>query len=212
MRQAGAVRHSLRRWHIWLGWVVGVPMLMWTLSGVMMVWKPIEEVRGEHLLADPPPIRRSPPPVAPRVDGPAASSLTLEQRAAGPRWVITLRRWRQPRSPIRRAGAAAPLVGRRRGARSRRRATPARPRSVSVTRTDPARPPLDLRRPIAAWQVAMDDGTHFYVDAAIGEIVARRTRLVALLRLDVGPPHHGPADPRGHPQSVDHGLRHRRRW
>jgi hypothetical protein len=47
---------------------------------------------------------------------------------------------------------------------------------VSVTRTDPARPPLDLRRPIAAWQIRMSDGTHFYVDAASGEIVARRTR------------------------------------
>jgi hypothetical protein len=45
----------------------------------------------------------------------------------------------------------------------------------SVTRTDPQRPPIELRRPIAAWQVAMDDGTHFYVDASSGAIVARRT-------------------------------------
>jgi hypothetical protein len=47
---------------------------------------------------------------------------------------------------------------------------------ASVTRTDPAKPPMDLRREIAAWQVRMSDGTHFYVDAASGEIVARRTR------------------------------------
>ena len=46
----------------------------------------------------------------------------------------------------------------------------------SVSRTNPDAPPLDLRRPIAAWQVAMDDGTHFYVDAASGEVVAKRTR------------------------------------
>ena len=37
------------RWHIWLGWLVGVPLLLWTLSGVAMVARPIEEVRGEHL-------------------------------------------------------------------------------------------------------------------------------------------------------------------
>ena len=48
----------------------------------------------------------------------------------------------------------------------------------------------------------MDDGTHFYVDAATGEIVARRTALVALLRFHVGPAHHGPADPRGCAQPV----------
>jgi hypothetical protein len=46
---------------------------------------------------------------------------------------------------------------------------------AAVTRTDPANAPLDLRRPIAAWQIRMSDGTHFYVDAGSGEVVARRT-------------------------------------
>jgi len=45
----------------------------------------------------------------------------------------------------------------------------------AATRTDPKRPPLEFRRPAAAWQVAMDDGTNFYVDVGSGEIVARRT-------------------------------------
>jgi hypothetical protein len=51
---------------------------------------------------------------------------------------------------------------------------PARIRTV--TRTSSEDPPLDLRKPIAAWQVAMSDGTHFYVDAGSGAVVARRTR------------------------------------
>jgi hypothetical protein len=46
----------------------------------------------------------------------------------------------------------------------------------SVTRTSADDPPLDLRRPIASWQVTMDDGTHFFVDAWSGQIVATRTR------------------------------------
>jgi len=37
------------RWHIWLGWIVGLPVLIWTVSGFYMVLKPIEEVRGNHL-------------------------------------------------------------------------------------------------------------------------------------------------------------------
>ena len=57
-------RHTLRRWHIWLGWLVGIPMLFWTVSGVLMVWKPIEEVRGTDLLRDPPPVRLTTPPVS----------------------------------------------------------------------------------------------------------------------------------------------------
>lgn len=43
-------------------------------------------------------------------------------------------------------------------------------------RTDPRDPPLELRRPVAAWAVTMSDGTRFYVEAASGEIIARRTR------------------------------------
>ena len=47
----GAVRTRLRRWHVWLGWLVALPILFWTVSGLVMVAKPIEEVRGEHLIA-----------------------------------------------------------------------------------------------------------------------------------------------------------------
>ena len=39
------------RWHIWLGWVVGLPILMWTVTGLVMVARPIEEVRGSALQA-----------------------------------------------------------------------------------------------------------------------------------------------------------------
>ena len=85
----GAVRSRLRRWHVWLGWVVAVPILFWTVSGVVMVVRPIEEVRGEHLLREAEPIRVHTPLVPPRVAGLTLDSVSLEQRAAGPRWVIT---------------------------------------------------------------------------------------------------------------------------
>ena len=59
----GAVRSRLRRWHVWLGWVVGLPILLWVVTGLVMVARPIEEVRGEHLLRDPAPMRMALPPV-----------------------------------------------------------------------------------------------------------------------------------------------------
>ena len=169
------VRHSLRRYHIWLGWLIGLPMLFWTLSGVVMVWKPIEEVRGTGLLSDPAPFELKSAPVAPVVEGRGLKTLTIEQRADGPRWVLRFAdggsRLADPASGRLLPGYSAADAVREVMARYTGKA-----RVASVTRTDPAKPPLDLRREIAAWQVRMSDGTHFYVDASSGEIVARRTR------------------------------------
>lgn len=171
----GAVRSRLRRWHVWLGWVVGLPILFWVVSGLVMVAKPIEEVRGEHLLAEPRPVRLALPPVPPAVGGVPLASLKLEQRAAGPRWVIAMAggptRLADPASgallpPLSAADAVREVTARYTGTAKVR----------SATRTDPEKPPLEFRRPVAAWQVAMDDGTNFYVDANSGEVVARRTR------------------------------------
>ena len=47
---------------------------------------------------------------------------------------------------------------------------------AGAARIDPARPPIEFRRPTPAWAVHMSDGTHFYVDAGSGEVIARRTR------------------------------------
>lgn len=169
------LRSTLRRWHIWLGWLVGAPMLFWTLSGVIMVWKSNDEVRGTALLADPAPIALETPAVPPAISGLPIASLRLEPRAAGPRWVIELAdgssRLADPATgallpPFAPADAAREVAARFRGS-----ATIAR-----VLRVDPNRPPLEYRRPTAAFAVHMSDGTHFYVDAGSGEVIARRTR------------------------------------
>ncbi len=65
----GAFRSRLRRWHVWLGWLVGLPLLFWTVSGLVMVARPIEEVRGEQLIAQPKPINVTGPLVAPQLEG-----------------------------------------------------------------------------------------------------------------------------------------------
>ncbi|GAA4723980.1 PepSY domain-containing protein [Sphingomonas lutea] len=170
----GAVRSRLRRWHIWLGWIVGIPFLVWTVSGLIMVWKPIEEVRGTHLLADPKPMRMTGLAVPPVVAGLPIAALKLEPRAAGPRWVLGLpdgtTRLADPQSGALLPPLSAADAVREVGARYTGEA-----KVAAVTRIDPARPPVDFRRDMAAWQVRMDDGTHFYVDPGSGEVVARRT-------------------------------------
>lgn len=40
---------TLAKWHIWLGWLVGVPIVLWLATGLFMTLRPIDEVRGDHL-------------------------------------------------------------------------------------------------------------------------------------------------------------------
>ncbi|MCY7271718.1 MAG: PepSY domain-containing protein [Sphingomonas bacterium] len=168
------LRSTLRRWHIWLGWLIGVPMLLWSVSGVLMVVKPIEEVRGAALLSDMPPVRLAASAIAPAVDLKPTTKLTLEQRATGPRWVLAFAdgasRLADPATGRLLPAMSAADAARELGARYTGKA-----RIASVTHIDPANPPLDLRRPLDSWKVAMSDGTFFYVDRWTGEIAARRT-------------------------------------
>jgi hypothetical protein len=168
-------RGRYRRWHILLGWVAAIPILLWVISGLVMVARPIEEVRGEALLRKPAPMRLVGTPIPPRLEGLRVSSLSLEQGAAGPRWVLKL-----PDGTTKLAdpgtGLLLPNLSAADAARevAVRYTGSARLQSVHRTRADD--PPLDLRRPIATWQVTMSDGTRFYVDAVTGHIVATRTR------------------------------------
>lgn len=168
-------RGKYRRWHIWLAWVAAIPILLWVVSGLLMVARPIEEVRAEGLLGDPSPIRLIGPPIPPLIAGVPLTSMSLEQRAAGPRWVIKLpdgkTRLADPKTGLLLPDLSANEARREVEARYSGKAT-----VQSVARTNPHDPPMDLRRPIAAWQVTMDDGAHFYVDASSGQIVATRTR------------------------------------
>lgn len=168
------VRTTLRRYHIWLGWIVGVPILLWTVTGVLMVIRPIEEVRGSDLLRDPPPVRVVSSPVAPALDFKAVAKLSLEQRAAGPRWVLAFADG-STRAADPATGRLLPALSAVDAAREVTARYTGKARVASVTRIDPASPPLDLRRPLDSWQIVMTDGTHFYVDRFTGDIAARRT-------------------------------------
>ena len=171
----GAIRSRLRRWHVWLGWLVGLPFLFWTVSGLVMVAKPIEEVRGEDLIAKPQPISVGEAFIAPNVQGRQVVAVSLEPRADGPRWEIN---FADGESRL-----ADPATGRllpRLGAVDASRELMARYQGTAkvsqVTRVDADSPPLELRRAMNGWRVSMDDGAHFYVDGGSGEIIARRTR------------------------------------
>ena len=167
-------RSKLRRWHIWLAWIAAIPVLLWIVSGLVMVARPIEEVRGEGLLKPSGEMRLVGTPIPPRIAGVPLSSLSLEQRATGPRWVVKL-----PDGTMRLAdpgpGLLLPALSAADAAREVEARYAGSAPVLSVKRTSADDPPIDLRRPISAWQVTMKDGTRFYVDSASGQIVATRT-------------------------------------
>ncbi|WP_108811370.1 PepSY domain-containing protein [Sphingorhabdus sp. Alg231-15] len=162
------------RWHIWLGWLIGVPIILWTASGLLMVSQPIETVRGNHLRAALPALQPI-MPVAPVLEGRQAQNLTLQQNAQGPFWVITYADGGKRRAdaatgkllpPIAAADASALAIA----ARSDDSAI------TSVQRFAADQSPSDLRRDRPSWQVIFEDDARFYIDADTGELLAVRTQ------------------------------------
>lgn len=175
------MRRFLFRAHIWLGWVVGLQLLFWTLSGLVMTAMPIAEVRGEHLraVASAPPLSRAsgllPPEALLARAGADGDTLTL-------RWLGTRPVWE-----LRTAGLPARLFDARTGAPMRldgpaiaalaRARYAGEGRLATVAPVDPAAVPLEFRRDSPAWVATFDDaeGTRFYLDAGSGELLAVRT-------------------------------------
>jgi hypothetical protein len=170
------IRSFLARAHIWLGWLVGVPLLLWTASGLFMVLQPIETVRGEHLKRAPSPLVLSTPVVAPATNMRPVKSMTLESRPNGPRWVIAFvdggGRLADPAT-----GALLPPVDAATASVLARAAFAGSARLESVSHTPAESAPLDLRRKRPAWRATFDDGTRVYLDADTGTVLATRTPL-----------------------------------
>ena len=166
--------HKLMRWHVWLGWLIGVPIIIWTASGLLMVAQPFENVRGNHLRSEAPMLDAI-RPVAPLLEGRTAKSLTLQQNDAGPFWVIAYADGGKRRADAL-TGALLPPVS---AAEADAIARAARADSAairSVTRFDAGNAPSDQRSGRPAWQVAFDDDARFYIDADTGELLAVRTK------------------------------------
>jgi hypothetical protein len=162
------------RWHIWLGWLVAVPVVLWTVSGVVMVLKPIEEVRGEHLRIE---HRAEPLPDATLALSQAAmvGATEVTQRVEAGRLIAHVTYTDGRRARYSQQGLLPPIDA--------RQARVIAARDVrggdKVTGTElfaADSPPLDFRKPVAAWRVALADGTYVYVGRDSGRIEAIRTR------------------------------------
>ncbi|MXO90610.1 PepSY domain-containing protein [Pontixanthobacter aquaemixtae] len=165
-------------WHIWLGWLVAVPLLMWTISGLIMVSRPIEEVRGNHLREA---VEETALPAdtnitvtLPEADGKPVKSVTTAMQANATITTITymdgsVERFGADGAQLPKTGevAARAIVAER---------IVGGDRVVSSTFYPKDQVPFDFRRPMDVWQVTLEDGTNIYVSHDTGEIAAVRTR------------------------------------
>ena len=161
------------KWHIWLGWLVGFPILMWTVSGLVMVARPIEEVRGTNLRTDLGPIPTE-TLALPRFDGPV-QSVTLQNFSDGAGWLVVEEGGGRFRYDAQTGAFYNPVDEAQ--ARSIAEANYAGGAALETMRYFPAdSPPMDLRSGVNSWQAHFADGTNIYVLAQTGEVLAVRTR------------------------------------
>ena len=168
-----ALQHRFARWHIWLGWTVAVPIVLWLASGLFMSAVPIEEVRGGELRAEDPAIDGA-KLTFPRLTGPV-TKIALVSQDGVPTWIIT----GANQQPRRYAATSGVLLGEVEETEAQRIALAAFAGKAPLTgirRFTAEAPPLDLRRPRPSWQATFADGTHIYIDATSGEVLALRTR------------------------------------
>jgi hypothetical protein len=167
-------RRAFYRLHLWTGWLIGVPLLFWTVSGLWMVARPIEEVRGSALRAEQPRLVLPAQVIAPQTDGRPILSAKLEQRPWGPQWTIDFADGG--------VGRFDPVTGRylkrlslleARQAALASYAGTAKLEALQFVAAD--KNPLELRRERPAWEADFDDGTHVFIDADSGALLAVRT-------------------------------------
>lgn len=173
------MRRLLFRTHVWLGWIIGVQLFLWMLSGLVMSALPIEQVRGQHLKRDLQPRALAggqflPPEIA-LAQVPHATELMLVHLLDRP--VYRLFEGKRPVALLD-AGTGVPVrIDAVLAARIAAGAH-AGPGDVSDVRHLPDGTAVpEFRRDAPAYAVRFDDaeGSVFYVHALTGEIAAVRT-------------------------------------
>jgi len=166
------------RWHIWLGWLVGVPIVMWMATGLVMVARPIDEVRGNHLRIDQPQ-QALPPDTAISVILPDDSDRPVKS-------VRTAMLSGQPVTSIEyldgalerfsNSGARLPPLNEIEARVIAAEQIVGGNKIAAITAFEADRVPFDFRRPIPVWQVELENGTRVYIGRETGQIEAVRTR------------------------------------
>jgi hypothetical protein len=175
-----AIMRRFARWHIWLGWLAGVPLVMWTLTGLVMVARPIEEVRGNHLRIEResealPALDLTPAVAALKTLPAPATELSVVMAGKDPVMIVQLSDGSIARFSAA-DGSRLPQISEKQARATVAQDIAGGDQVSAVTAFPASDPPFDFRNPVPVWQVSLHDGTHVYVNRDTGRIAAVRTR------------------------------------
>lgn len=166
--------HSLAKWHIWLGWLVGVPIAMWLATGLFMTLLPIEQVRGDQLRRE----VEAPALVLPgsTLASPEAAlkEMRVVMQQGRPVAILSGLDGTTRRVDFATGAALPPLDAAAARALVAKRIIGG-DAAGRLTLFPADKTPADFRQPLAVWQVRLADGTNVYVGRETGEIEAVRT-------------------------------------
>lgn len=166
--------------HKWIGLAVGIQVVLWMLSGLVMAVLPIETVRGEHNIAEQPPVPLdSLGPLAPldaaiAAAGGNAVSATLTTVAGDPVYEIKKADGTNALADARSGSVISPISE----ALARRIAeADFAPDFTAASATLITDGGGDYRGRLPAWRITFDDpdNTRIYVAANDGRVSARRS-------------------------------------
>ncbi len=167
-----------RKIHKWAGLVLGIQMLLWFLSGFLMSWMPIDEIRGNHLLQ---PVK--PQPIALE----SLDFSPLNQQLESPVLAVTLKSWLgqhiaevQTSEGLMRfhVPSFAPVAALDAAAVRRILAARLMPELTIGAITRLTEVPAEVRgRQAPLWQAQLldDENSRIYISEVTGDIVAKRT-------------------------------------
>jgi uncharacterized iron-regulated membrane protein len=177
----------MRKWwfsiHKWIGLIVGLQILAWTVSGLYMTWFPIAQVRSEHLIREVPP--RDLQTAVGLISAERAIAAVsvpisrLELVDVAGRWMWRVDSAGKPHTLIdAEAGRVlSPLD--EKAAREIATADYKGDGKIAAATLIEKDAPIEYRNTLPVWQLVFDDAdeTHLYVAPLTGRVVARRSGL-----------------------------------
>lgn len=177
----------MRKWwfqiHKWVGLIVGLQILAWTVSGLYMTWFPIEQVRSEKNIREAAPrdLKTAKDLIAPEkaVEAARAPVSRLELIDVAGRWMWRIDSKGKPHMLIdaEQGKVVSPLD--EAAARQIATADFAGEGKIVSAKLIEKDPPIEYRRTLPVWQLVFDDpdNTHLYVEPLTGKVAARRSDL-----------------------------------
>lgn len=177
------MKKDLNRWstffHKWLGLTIGIQVVLWVLSGLVMVWWDIEVIRSEHNIAEPPLVEFAatdpvlPPQTIIQTAGKPAKSAVL--KALGERKVYQVDFGETTHMFDARTGEKLTPLSKDMALELalldfKPEATPAEPEWLTAQN-------IEYKNIVPVWKVDMRDaeGTHLYISPDTGQVMARRS-------------------------------------